>query len=633
MLLTAFALDHKIAGQVEPILYQVENFIWFTIELCLFYVLIRALPRSSHNLALFGAALYGFHPLAAETLNYALQRGMILSSVGVIGGLLVWIAWPRLLPVDFLILTPRVPKNDWDMFRIKMRPRISAVYRFFRGFPFPFYLIPVVLGMLAGPAALAFPLLLLAYICLFEGGAGKLRVVPSAAVCTVIWLGQSAVIGTHAGQALVPSLAYWSTQPWVVIRYLFAFFVTFPVRGVDGYLPFEHVWSPLALAGYAGLAALVWLARLISREPKWKLMAFGLWWFLASLVPFVLMPQRQPEAFSRAFLAMAGLVIIVVGAVSLLLGRVEVTAPGRLFVQFGTPVLAGAVLLACGVVTNERNKFWVTDEALWGDAVNHNPKDGYAVMNYGLTFMSSGAADVFGVRYSLGYDYLQRALKLLPNNAELETELGIACQQVGLEKDAEGHFRKAIASAAPPARAWSGYADWLFRHGKTEEAFKMAAKAQSLDSSDIGARKILMEINVQNYKWPAALQSANNVLTLDPEDADAQRGRNVALAGIAAVTSTVKLAKEEPSVDHFLKLSALYFQDGRFEDSIEACKSALKLQPDLAEAYANMAASYHTIGKTDEAIAALREAFRLQPDLDVVKNNLQYELAQKNGVR
>lgn len=630
VLTTAFALDIKISKLVEPLIFQMENFVWFTVQLLVFYLLVRILPGTSHNAGLFATALYGFHPLAAETLNYALRRGMILSSLGVILGLLIWIAWPRFLPTDFIIDAPKVPKNEWDMFRIKAKPRLSKAYRWIRSIRFPVYIIPVFLGMLAGPVAVVFPLLLLAYICIFENGHREKRILVSAAVCGSIWVIQSVVIWLYAGRELVPVVDYWASQPLVVLRYLLAFFYNGVVRGVNTLRPVEHPWSIAAFAGYAGLAGLIWLALQLTRRPEFKVIAFGLWWFLIGLVPFFLMPSRDVEDFSRAFLAFGGLILIASRLCMLLVDRWEATQPNELTFQFGVPLAAGLILSVLAVATNNRNIAWTNDETLWGDAVNHNPADARAAFNYGQTFMASGAADVLGVRYSLGFDYLTKAAKLLPNDPEIETELGIGSQEVGLEADAEKHFKTALQGRVPPARAYSGYSQWLWKHGRNDEAVKMADRAISLDSNDIRGRKVLMELAVAKYQWAKALVLAEKVLDLSPDDIDAQRGQKVSQAGISALSTTLKMSKELPTADHFLKLSTLYFQEGRFDEALEACRSALKLDPNLAEAYANMSVVYHTTGKLDESMNALQEAYKLRPDLEIVKNNLEAELKSRS---
>jgi tetratricopeptide (TPR) repeat protein len=82
-------------------------------------------------------------------------------------------------------------------------------------------------------------------------------------------------------------------------------------------------------------------------------------------------------------------------------------------------------------------------------------------------------------------------------------------------------------------------------------------------------------------------------------------------------------------VDHYLALSIVYFKDHRYNDSIAACREALKINPSQAEAFSNIAAAYHAMGKLDDTIAALREAVRISPDLPTAKSNLEIELEVK----
>ena len=70
-------------------------------------------------------------------------------------------------------------------------------------------------------------------------------------------------------------------------------------------------------------------------------------------------------------------------------------------------------------------------------------------------------------------------------------------------------------------------------------------------------------------------------------------------------------------------------QNGRFEDGINACRAALKIQPELAEAWSNISVGYHMMGKLDDSIAALREAVRIRPDLAGLRDNLEAELQAK----
>jgi tetratricopeptide (TPR) repeat protein len=84
-----------------------------------------------------------------------------------------------------------------------------------------------------------------------------------------------------------------------------------------------------------------------------------------------------------------------------------------------------------------------------------------------------------------------------------------------------------------------------------------------------------------------------------------------------------------PSPESYLTLSLLYHQAGRFQQSIDAARQALRLKPDYAEAYNNIAAAYEGMEMWDEAIAAAREALRLRPDFTLARNNLAWSEAQK----
>ena len=103
----------------------------------------------------------------------------------------------------------------------------------------------------------------------------------------------------------------------------------------------------------------------------------------------------------------------------------------------------------------------------------------------------------------------------------------------------------------------------------------------------------------------------------------------MAQTGIDSLNKAASTALAKPTVDNFLKLSVLYYETGRYEDCIHAAQSALKINPDLGEAYGNIASAYHTMGKLDETIAALEEEVRINPNLPAAKSNLQIELAVK----
>ena len=67
---------------------------------------------------------------------------------------------------------------------------------------------------------------------------------------------------------------------------------------------------------------------------------------------------------------------------------------------------------------------------------------------------------------------------------------------------------------------------------------------------------------------------------------------------------------------------------GRLDQAEAAFAELAKLQPNIAEVYANLGAVYFQEGKLDDAIAALRRALHLKPSLDKVKTLLAICLAE-----
>lgn len=86
-------------------------------------------------------------------------------------------------------------------------------------------------------------------------------------------------------------------------------------------------------------------------------------------------------------------------------------------------------------------------------------------------------------------------------------------------------------------------------------------------------------------------------------------------------------AKSAPTPENYLNLSLQLHRNQRYEDSITACRAALRLRPDYAEAFNNIAAAYEALEMWNEAIGAAREALRLKPGFQLAQNNLNWSLS------
>jgi tetratricopeptide (TPR) repeat protein len=620
LLLTSFAIDYRLAGP-NPAWFQLENFVWFVGQLLLIYFLFRLIPGGTHSSSLFAAALYGLHPVAAETVNYTLRRGVILGASGVIAGMVLWIVWPRRMPPQLKLNLPRVPKNDLQAFMLRLAPRLSALYVRVLKLPMPLYFIPVIVGMLCDPSAAVFGFILLAYVWLFEPESGIRRALPAALICAGYWIFQC-IFTWKFGVGFRPPLpGWWATQPWVAMRYLSTFFVPFHLSADSGLEPFSQFWSRQALEGYAGAGGLIICAIIAGyRGREWRGVSFGLWWFLIALAPEAMTPQLTVESNSRMFLPFFGLALAVTRVAWILINRLRQLPRMRILVTLAGPMVAAVALGVFGFETWQRNRIWESDETLWSDVIEKTPQNGRAVLNYAVLRLP---LDPEGAYY-----YLMDAASLLPHDADVELNLALAGQKLNRDAEAEKHFRNAI-SWRPSWKSYAVYGEWLLNHQRIEEALSMSSAAQRLDPAGLAGRSTLMDIYAQHHDWASLMKIARETLRRDPDDPDGLRSLAVAQDGIDELARVEKAARTQPSPDAWLSLSVVYFRNARYRDSIGAAREALRLNPALGEAYSNIANAYFALGDLDEAIAAFREAQRLRPNLPQVSHNLEYLLALK----
>jgi len=79
----------------------------------------------------------------------------------------------------------------------------------------------------------------------------------------------------------------------------------------------------------------------------------------------------------------------------------------------------------------------------------------------------------------------------------------------------------------------------------------------------------------------------------------------------------------------YLSLSLALYNEGRYQDSIQAGTKALEVKPDYAPAYNNICAAYNALGQYEKA-AACEKGIQIAPDMPIPKNNLALA---KNGLK
>ena len=130
----------------------------------------------------------------------------------------------------------------------------------------------------------------------------------------------------------------------------------------------------------------------------------------------------------------------------------------------------------------------------------------------------------------------------------------------------------------------------MLSHSRAEEARAFLHSALELSSTDLTARELLTQAERQTSDQPAT-----------------------------------------QTAESYLALSLQRYGEERYPEAIAACRAALELRPDYAEAWNNICAAYNKLGRYEQAAAAGEQALRYKPDFELARNNLQYARKMANA--
>jgi tetratricopeptide (TPR) repeat protein len=594
---TTLAIDYALGGKLDPFWFHISTFILFLVQGIFMYLFFRvifdiAYPLKSNYLsALFAMAWYLIHPANAETINYIISRSDTLSTLFVVIAFAMY-AKSAFCRTTFL------------------------------------YLIPVLIGALAKPTAVMFGPLLFVYILFFEEDAGLegllsvffrvLKKASPALICSVLlyfFLKKMDPPTFTPGGA--STFHYIITQPYVTLRYFITFFLPFDLSADTDWGPFASMANVKCLTGFAFVGFLVYISFVLSANKRYRPIAFGLIWFLLALLPTALIPLSEVMNDHRIFFPYVGLVISAVWTIVLILGeRLE---------NIQLRSVQGILIVTCATVaigayaygTRQRNKVWRTEERLWYDVVTKSPNNGRGQMNYGLNLMSRG--DFAGAE-----DRFKRGLELWPYYGYLYINMGVLKDFMGKPEEAETYLKNGILYASNNPEAYYYYARFLKMHKRYPEALQNMAQLMRLSPNHMNGQYLLLEIYAETEDFERLKLMANQILLINPGDAQALKYLQFAQSRRSNLDQLVIDASNQPSPEKYLDLSLAYYQAEKYEQCISAAKEALKLKADYPEAWNNIAAANGQLKNWEEEIKACQEALRLRPGFEIAKNNLAY---------
>jgi tetratricopeptide (TPR) repeat protein len=565
---TLLAIDYRLAHGLDPFWFHLSIFaLLITLTLLLAFVIHHLLGSDEalspkRWIAFAAASWYALHPANADAINYIIVSAEVISTLGVVASFAFYFAFPRLR--RYLL-----------------------------------YVLPAAIAILAKPTAAIFPVLFAVFRLCFPDETRRraalarfVEVVPPFVICGAVILFVQHMTSRSWVAGAANAHNYWLTQPYVALLYFKTFFWPTGLSADYDLTPFVTIadarfWIGCTFAIFISAAA---IAAAVFK--KTRVIGFGLLWFLIALLPTSLFPLAEVMNDYRAFLSYIGLVIAIAGAAALLAPHLE-RQPR--WMKVAVTCAIALFLCASAYATFQRNKVWKTEETLWHDVVLKSPRNGRALMAYGVQLMDKG--DFAGA-----LTYFHRAQQLTPQYYFLLINLAIAENATKQSEAAEQHFKEALQMAPSYPDSYLYYARYLLSHSHADQARTLLHKALELSPSNVPARELLKEAEMRdveahktsgdallrNGRFGEAITEYETALEIEPNFVSALNNFAWLLSTCpdASLRNGAKALEMAQKADQlaggnnptFIRtLAAAYAENSRFNDAIETAQRALQL--------------------------------------------------------
>lgn len=411
------------------------------------------------------------------------------------------------------------------------------------------------------------------------------------------------------------------TQSRVITHYLSLLLLPLPARMN---LAYDFPFSISLLVPLQTLPAILFIAVLIFLV-YWffkghRLLSFALSWFLANLfiessfIPLEIIFEH------RMYLPSMFLFLVLVSSLYWLTDNMINVA--RIFTL--------AIIICLAVLTWQRNFVWQSEIMLWSDVVKKSPNLPRA---YGNLAKAYGAID----DHRTAQELLQKALQIEPEDQRILTSLGAAAQNQNRYLEALDFYSRALEANGPERdKIHRNLSSVYLQLKKFSKAAEHAREAIGLDPYNYDNYILSAAIQFKSGNLPQAENTLQEALKLFPEKGDIY----VQLAAVYENQSRLQEAvrtlgkalasKDVDRAQAFNTLGIVYWRLRDYPRSVTAAKQALKINPQLLDAYLTLGITYEDMGQQDLALEQFIQGWQHGLDIISIFNDWAQNLMKMN---
>jgi tetratricopeptide (TPR) repeat protein len=250
------------------------------------------------------------------------------------------------------------------------------------------------------------------------------------------------------------------------------------------------------------------------------------------------------------------------------------------------------------------------------------------------TYRDRGLAALRGHRHQEAADFLERALALRPDQANLHHYVASAYESLGQHDRAAEHLHRVVCLRPEAAEAHNNWGIALARLGKTDDAIAAFAQALRLRPEFPEAHNNWGNVLAERGRLDDAVEQFRRALALHPAYPEANNNLGLTLARLGrreeAVAALREACRLSPTyAEAACNLGHLCRDLGRLEEALDCFRTASRLRPDHPDPRFQMGVTLARLGRLEEAIACLHQCLLFQPDSAETYHNLGLILAQR----